>query len=331
MRAYGILCFVLAIAMFVSPVAVFDFSGFSTENIKESFQGLSAAQEGREDEKTDTVRVLQAASGNVTEVGTVEYLVGCLACEMPPSYADEALKAQAVAAYTNLVRLRENPDGKAGDADISDDTGKHQGYYDETARREKWGGKYDVYEEKFTNAVLAVSGQTLTYDNKPVTAAYFSLCAGRTESAETIWGGAIPYLQSVTSTGDRLSPVLKSECSLSAEEMRQKLSVEDGISLGDNPAEWIGEVQYAESDSGAVAHITVGGKTITGQQFRTLTGLLSPAFSLEYRDGAFYFTVSGKGHFVGMSQYGADYMARQGADYKEILAHYYPQTTLTGV
>lgn len=331
MKAYGILCFVLAVAMFVSPLAAFDFSHFSTENVKEN---LSLFSERRKEtdkagENKDTVRVLQAASGNVTEVGTAEYLVGCLACEMPPSYSEEALKAQAVAAYTNLVRLKENPDGKAGDADITDDTGKHQGYYDETARREKWGDKYAVYQEKFTAAVQAVQGQTLTYDGKPITAAYFALCAGRTENAQTIWGGGIPYLQSVTSTGDRLSPDLQSEIQHSADEVRKMLSANKDIALGDDPASWFGEIQYAESESGAVSKVTIGGKTLTGQQCRTLLGLPSPAFSVVYRDNAFVFTVRGNGHFVGMSQYGADYMARQGADYKEILAHYYPGTVLS--
>lgn len=327
MKTYGILCFVLALAMFVSPLASFDFSRFSAENVRENLHLFS---ESRSDgaENGDTVRVLQAASGNVTEVGTQEYLVGCLACEMPPSYAEEALKAQAVAAYTNLMRLKENPDGKAENADITDDTGKHQGYYDEATRREKWGEKYEVYAEKFAAAVQAVYGQTLTYEGKRVTAAYFAVCAGRTESAQTIWGGDIPYLQSVTSTGDRLSPDLQSDIRLSPDEVREKLSSDGEIALGEDPVGWFGEVQNADSGSGAVAKITVGGKALTGQQCRALLGLPSPAFSVEYKDGAFHFAVQGKGHFVGMSQYGADYMARQGADYKEILAHYYPGTAL---
>lgn len=331
MKVYGILCFVLALAMFVSPLASFDFSRFSTENVKENLHLFSESRKESEesDNNKDTVRVLQAASGNVTEVGTLEYLVGCLACEMPPDYAEEALKAQAVAAYTNLIRLKENPDGKASDADITDDTGRHQGYYDEAARREKWGEKYTVYQEKFTAAVQAVSGQTLTYSNQPITAAYFALCAGRTESAQTVWGGDIPYLQSVTSTGDRLSPNLQNELHLSPEEVRQKLSAEKDIALGDDPSSWFQDIQYAESASGVVAKVTVGGKAITGQQCRTLLGLPSPAFSVVCQDGAFVFTSNGNGHFVGMSQYGADYMARQGADYKEILAHYYPGTSLT--
>lgn len=226
------------------------------------------------------------------------------------------------------MRLKENPDGKAGDADITDDTGLHQGYYDEQTRREKWGDKYDTYSEKFSAAVNAVYGQILTYEDKPITAAYFALCAGRTESAKNIWGGDVPYLVSVTSTGDRLSPDLQTETVLSAEEVRTALAADSEIVLGENPAEWITDLTVSDSESGVVTAVCVGGKTVTGQTLRTWFGLRSPAFTVGYTDGSFHFTVSGSGHFVGMSQYGADYMARQGSDYKEILAHYYPGTVL---
>ncbi|MGN0562386.1 MAG: stage II sporulation protein D [Candidatus Fimenecus sp.] len=332
MRIFGILCATLALFLFTLPVLVFDVSGGLAETVKSGVAAFSGngqtKTQNTSETVADTVTVLQAASGNVIETDTVEYLVGCLACELPPDTPTEALKAQAVAAYTNVVRLKENPDGKAGDADITDDTGLHQGYYDEQTRREKWGDKYDAYAEKFSAAVQAVYRQKLTYDGKPITAAYFALCAGRTESATNIWGGDIPYLVSVTSTGDRLSPDLQTETVLSAEEMRTALSANSEIVLGENPAEWITDLTVSDSESGVVTSVCVGGQTVTGQALRALLGLRSPAFTVSYADGSFYFTVSGSGHFVGMSQYGADYMARQGADYKEILAHYYPGTAL---
>ena len=332
MRIFGILCATLALLLFTLPVFVFDVSGSLAETIKSGVAAFSGdgqtKTQNTSEPVTDTVTVLQAASGNVIETDTVEYLVGCLACELPPDTPTEALKAQAVAAYTNVVRLKENPDGKAGDADITDDTGLHQGYYDEQTRREKWGDKYNTYSEKFSAAVNAVYGQILTYEDKPITAAYFALCAGRTESAKNIWGGDVPYLVSVTSTGDRLSPDLQTETVLSAEEVRTALAADSEIVLGENPAEWITDLTVSDSESGVVTAVCVGGKTVTGQTLRTRFGLRSPAFTVGYTDGSFHFTVSGSGHFVGMSQYGADYMARQGADYKEILAHYYPGTVL---
>lgn len=334
MRIFGILCAVLALILFVLPVAVFPLSGNLGNTVQAGFQAFAAEENSsdkKSSDKTDTVTVLQAASGNVVETDTKEYLLGCLACELPPDTTSEALKAQAVAAYTNVMRLKQNPDGKAGTADITDDTSKHQGYYDEQKRREVWGDKYDTYSEKFSAAVQAVYGQTLTYDGAPITAAYFALCAGRTESAKTIWGGEVPYLQSVTSTGDRLSPDLQKETGLSADAVREALSADSEIVLGEAPETWITDLEVSDSESGAVATVRVGGKTLTGQTLRTLLGLRSPAFTVQYQEDGFHFTVSGNGHFVGMSQYGADYMARQGADYKEILAHYYPGATLSGV
>lgn len=333
MRIFGILCALLALVLFTMPVLVFDFSGGLTDAVQSGFAAFAkdepkdtAADTAKK--KNDTVAVLQVASGNIVETDTVEYLVGCLACELPPDTPTEALKAQAIAAYTNVVRLKETPDGKAGAADITDDTGRHQGYCDEQTRREKWGDKYELYAEKFTAAVQAVYGQKLTYDGRPITAAYFALCAGRTESAKTVWGGDVPYLVSVTSTGDRLSPDLQTETVLTADEVRKALSQDSEITLGENPAEWIKDLQVSDTESGVVTCVSIGGKTVTGQALRTLLGLRSSAFTVTFSDGNFHFTVLGSGHFVGLSQYGADYMARQGADYKEILAHYYPGTTL---
>ncbi|MGN0570935.1 MAG: stage II sporulation protein D [Candidatus Fimenecus sp.] len=332
MRIFGILCATLALLLFTMPVLVFDFSGSLSDTVKSGFAAFSGDEQGEAKNTTkkreDTVSVLQVASGNVIETDTAEYLLGCLACEMPPDTPTEALKAQAVAAYTNVIRLKENPDGKAGDADITDDTGVHQGYYDEQTRREKWGDKYDTYSEKFSAAVNAVYGQILTYEDNPITAAYFALCAGRTESAKTVWGNDVPYLLSVTSTGDRLSPDLQTETVLTADEVRTALSADKEIVLSEDPASWITDLNMSDSESGVVTCVSVGGKTVTGQTLRALLGLRSPAFTVSYLDGSFHFAVSGSGHFVGMSQYGADYMARQGADYKEILAHYYPGTVL---
>ncbi len=333
MKTYGILCFVLALAMFAAPVAVLDLGDFSFAAAREVLFGEE--NETAETEETaagdsETVAVLQAASGNVVEMDTVEYLVGCVACEMSAEAEPEALKAQAVAAYTNVQRLKADPDSTLAGADISDDPARHQGYLDEAARHEKWGDKYDAYNEKITEAVNAVRGQTLTCDGAYITAAYCALCPGRTESAANIWGGEVPYLQSVTSPGDRLSPDYTETTALSADEFREKTAADAEIVLGDDPSVWLADTQYSENETGVVTSVTVGGKTMTGQKLRTLLSLRSPAFTVEYADGQFTFTCTGNGHLVGMSQYGADYMARQGSTYEEILAHYYPGTTLSG-
>ena len=272
MKTYAILCFVLALAMFVSPVAVLNFSEFSAENVRAALfseESENDAQAANAEAEADTVAVLQSASGKVVELSTLEYLVGCVACEMPPDYSEEALKAQTVTAYTNLMRLKTNPDGKAGDADITDDTGTHQGYYDEATRKEKWGEKYDIYNEKITNAVKAVLGQTLTYEGAYITAAYFALCPGRTESAENIWGGDIPYLVSVTSPGDKLSPNYSETVTLSEADVKAAAQ-KQGITLSGDAANWISGLAFSENGTGVVTQITFGGKVMTGQAFRTM-------------------------------------------------------------
>lgn len=330
MKTYLLLCLVLAVAMFTSPVASLDLDGFSIEAARQALLEETVQTAGQEAaDAENTVAVLQTAGGNVVEMNTAEYLVGCVAAEMSAQSEPEALKAQAVAAYTNVLRLQAGEDDPALlGADISDDPARHQGYLDETARREKWGDNFGVYEEKLRAAVEAVFGQALTYDGAYITAAYCALCPGRTESAAYIWGADVPYLQSVTSPGDRLSPDFTSSTVLSADAVREKLSAQSGVTLSDDPAAWISGLTFSENGTGVVVCVTVGGKTMTGQQLRTLLGLRSPAFTVAFADGQFTFSCTGSGHGVGMSQYGADYMARQGADYREILAHYYPGTTL---
>ncbi len=327
MKSCFVLCFVILLSMIVSPVAALDFKEFSFDNVIENFSSEKGESESEttnaEESGNSTVSVLAVASGNIITTTELDYLVGCVACEMPPTYHEEALKAQAVAAYTNLVRMKKSPDKALNGADISDSPSKHQGYYDEAARREKWGDKYDAYNEKVTSAVTSVIGEIIEYDGSPISAAYCAICPGRTESAENIWGGSIPYLQSVVSSGDKLSPDYSSAVVLSTEQVREMTASDSEISLSDNPEEWLTNIETTDTKTGVVKSLTVGGKTLTGMEARNMFSLRSPSFTVAYADGSFTFNVSGYGHCVGMSQYGADYMARQGSSYKEILEHYY--------
>ena len=218
---------------------------------------------------------------------TKEYIIGCVAAEMPATYSTEALKAQAVCAYTNLVRLKKNPDSSLSGADISDDPGRHQGYYDTETQKEKWGDKYDEYRAKTEEAVNDVLGKTIVFNGEPIVAAYCAISPGRTESAENIWGGKIEYLVSVTSPGDKLSPDCIKEISLSADEVREHTKNDPEIVLGDDQSGWITDIVYTDSGSGVVKSLKVGGKSFTGNSFRALFSLRSPAFTLEQKDGAF--------------------------------------------
>ena len=143
-----------------------------------------------------------------------------------------------------------------------------------------------------------------------------------------IYGAEKSNISSRSQVGDKLSPDCIKEISLSADEVREYTKNDPEIVLGDDQSSWITDIVYTDSGSGVVKSLKVGGKSFTGNSFRALFSLRSPAFTLEQKDGAFFFKTYGYGHSVGMSQYGADYMAKQGSTYEEILAHYYPNTEI---
>ncbi|MEG1835301.1 MAG: stage II sporulation protein D [Oscillospiraceae bacterium] len=333
MKTYGILCFVLAISMIVTPIFSLKTELFTFENVKETFlKTPSEVVDDKEIEKAaekddSSVKVLSVASGTIITMEEADYLIGCVASEMPATYHEEALKAQAVAAYTNMKRMKKSPDKSLGGADISNSPDKHQGYLSNDELKLKWGDKYDIYHSKIEKAVTEVIGKIIKYENEPIIASYFALCSGKTENSETIWKGAVPYLKSVTSIGDKLSPSFSNTVSLTTEQFSEMAKKNAEIVLPENPEEWVSkDILY--SDAGTVTKITIGGKELSGMDARALFSLKSPAFTLVYKDGNFIFTTLGYGHFVGMSQYGADYMARQGSTYKEILEHYYTGVTV---
>ena len=268
------------------------------------------------------ISVMKSESGKVEKTDIKEYTVGALAAEMSLESHDEALKAQAVACYTYALYCKEkgNKDDLNG-ADISDDSKTHQGYLNKDARKKKWGDKYDEYEKKAEKLVEEVLGKRMTYDGKPILAAYHDICSGKTESAKTVWGEEIAYLQSVTSDGDRLSPDYETVMGFDKEKFRSAIQIIDGIELSENAEKWVGKTD--KNDSGFVRSVEIGGTKIDGNDIKKALALPSRNFTITYKDGKFTVKIIGNGHMVGMSQYGADYMARQGSDWQEILKHYY--------
>lgn len=260
-----------------------------------------------------------------------DFLIRTLAMEMSPSVHEEALKAQAVASFTYYARRRQAQADKAdpalNGADFAAPNDRFPAEYTEEKLRQRWGEHYEEYYAKMSAAVKAVRGVAITHDGKYIDACYHAISNGSTESAETVWGADIPYLQAVASPGDRLSQGYASEVILSADEVRSILTAElPNATLSDDPAAWFGTPTF--SQGGTVAEQPVGDTTLAGTRLRQLFGLRSAAFDVVYRDGSFTFSVRGYGHGVGMSQHGADYLARQGYTYKEILAYYYTDVTV---
>lgn len=311
MKKYFVLCSVLMTAMMLIPLTAMEkkTASVSAESVEEeSFDGV--------------ISVMKSDSGKVEEKQVSEYIVGALAAEMSMESHDEALKAQAVACYTYALYIKENGSSQElNGADISDDSSKHQGYLGEDERQKKWGDKFDEYEKKAQEIAEAVAGKRMTYEGKVILAAYHELCGGQTESAETVWGEKIPYLVSVTSAGDKLAAGYDETKTFTSEQFKAAVQTIDGITLNDDAAKWAGKTET--SQTGFVKSIELGGTKVSSEDFKKIFELRSRCFTVSYSDSKFTIKTVGNGHMVGMSQYGADYMARQGSSWQEILKHYY--------
>ena len=254
-----------------------------------------------------------------------DYLCGVLAAEMPASFPAEALKAQAVAARTYACRSALSH--KHGAAAVCADPACCQAWLSEEARRARWGADFETNEARIRAAVEATAGQILCYAGEPVFAAYHSSSAGATEDCGAVWN-ARPYLVSVPSPETAADvPNYVSELRCWPTDFRDTLlSLRPEADFSGPMSGWIGAL--TPDASGRVAEAQLGGVSFTGVELRRLFSLRSTAFTLCYEGGLFVFTVTGFGHGVGMSQYGAKVLAEQGEDYAEILAHYYPGTEL---
>ena len=272
-----------------------------------------------------SIKVL-TGEGTVT-MDMQEYLTGVVAAEMPASFQEEALKAQAVAARTYAMYCALG--SKHGQAQVCTDFACCQAWHSEETLRQNWGEDYDTYIQKIRAAVETTAGQYLSYEGRPVFAAFHSSSAGATEDCGQVWNPS-PYLVSVSSpeTAEDV-PNFVSAVECTPLDFRDTLLyAHPEADFTGEESTWIGEMSL--DASGRVASAILGGVPMEGTELRRLFSLRSTAFTLEYTGGRFRFTVTGYGHGVGMSQYGANVMAREGANYADILAHYYPGTVLMG-
>ena len=334
MKNYLISIVFIFISLIITPVALLSDS-IATQNntIISAEQTTTDKSDSTKNTDSDTTEesvitvFLSDTKKNLT-VSEFEYVCGSVAAEMPLMYHEEALKAQAIACYTNSLRLK-NSKNKSGlnGADISDNPTTHQGYLTREERREKWGDDYQKYESKLETIVKAVEGEYLTYDGEYCLCAFSAICTGTTESAENVWGEKIPYLVSVKSSGDTLSPQYSSTNTFTKSQFISIMK-DLGVSINSktNLEDIIGKSKT--SKAGTVLKIEINKKSLTGEQMRSAFSLRSSAFKITATENEVIFKVSGYGHGVGMSQYGADYMARQGSTYDEILKHYYKGVNL---
>lgn len=233
-----------------------------------------------------------------------EYVVGVVAAEMPAVFPAEALQAQAVAARTYQVRqMRE-----AGTEELLYDVG--QAYITVEEQKEKWGEKYPFYAAEIRKAVEETAGEIMVYEGEPILAVFHAQSGGRTEDALHVWNEEVPYLKSVDSGEDRRAPLHETTVFFSKKELEEKLGS--------------GEIRIiSRTDAGYVKTVQAGERLFSGREVREKLDLRSANFVAEKTADGVCIRSFGYGHGVGMSQYGASFLAEQGADHREILHHYY--------
>lgn len=260
-------------------------------------------QEEKSSQVQEPIKVSVSVNNEVQVVDLDSYLLGVVAGEMPASFELEALKAQVVASRT-FVYARNL---------TVDNTTSTQVYLSETKMKENWGNEFEEKKNKIIEAINATKNEVMKYEGEYISALFFSSSNGKTENCGDYFQGDKPYLKSVDSHWDlTVDPKNIRQKTFTKSQLQELVGVsEPNINI------------LSLKKSGYVDTLSINEKTYTGREIRELLGLSSSSFNVEYSNGNYIFTSSGSGHGVGMSQYGAQGMAIEGYNYKDILNHYY--------
>lgn len=283
-------------------------------------------------QKYKTIKLLHAKTGEIEELNIDEYLYGVVSSEMPANYEIEALKAQAIVARTYTIYQIMNNKNKHQEADICDDYNCCQAWISKENRLAKWQEQEaESNWSKITNAVNSTSGKIITYNGAPINAFFHSNSGGVTESSLNIWGGIdYPYLKSVETSGEDSYTQYNSEVIINKQELLDKLKGKyQDIEIDYTQENCIQILEY--TTSGRVKTIKFGNKEIAGTEARSLLGLKSTNFTFSIEQDNIKFIVKGYGHGVGMSQTGADSLAKTGANCEEIIKHFYTNVQIIEV
>ncbi len=274
-------------------------------------------------EASATVTVLNKDDNTSSTMNMEDYLIGVVAAEMPAAFENEALKAQAVAARTYTMYKSHSSDHAE---DVCTDFTHCQAYLSESEMLANWGNDYDFYREKIRNAVYSTQGEYLAFEGEPIMAVFHSMGGGQTQNSADVWGSSVPYLVSVPSPGEEEATNYHSTVSLSFDDFKKTIEAKFPNA---KIASYLDVSQPVLTESGHVKSILVGTVSIPGATMRTLFNLRSTRFDITFSGDTVTFNVTGYGHGVGMSQYGANAMAKNGSTYSEILSHYYQGALLT--
>ena len=291
--------FTFIVVILVVPIIVVN---YKNSEIKKEKYGIYTSK---------NIRVKNSKTNEIYNVPLEEYIIGVVAGEIPALFNDEAIKAQAVASRTYVLK-RIN---KKRDFDITDDK-YTQVYITKTDMKKKWGPNFNKYYTKIKNNVLKSESEVITYDNKLIDALFFSTSNGFTENSEKVFYNKLPYLKSVRSDWDvNESPKFYSEKVITKEEFFNTLNI--------NFSNQILIDKIIKNESERIDKISINNEIFTGKEIRKKFNLNSTSFDIKLDNNNITFKVKGNGHGVGMSQYGANGMAKKGYNYQEILKYYY--------
>ena len=315
-------CLALLLPAVISPV--------SAKRSEQSALPAESAPEEVRQEKPMTEELPRPAESITVKNGGVtmtmeleEYLVGVVAGEMPADFEPEALKAQAVASRTYTLYKKYVQPSKTHTETVCTDPNCCKAYSDVYALQLRWGEDFEQNMAKIRGAVRQTEGQYLAYGGEPILAVFHSSSSGATENSADVWLSQLPYLVSVSTpeTEEDVRDFVSTVTVSSQEFARTVLSEYPAADLSGDVSDWVGE--STKNASGRVETICLGGVDVPGKTVRQMFSLRSADFSLEGEDNSLTFTVRGYGHGVGMSQYGANVMAKNGSSYDEILRWYY--------
>jgi len=292
--------------------------------------GIQIVENEKDNGKYNTIKLLHTATNEVEELNLEEYICNVVSAEMPADYEIEALKAQAIVARTYTLYKILHP--KHENADICDNSNCCQAWISKEDRLFKW--EEEVREENWNKIVTAVNetkGKVVTYNNEPINAFFHSNSGGTTEIPSEVWGGQdFPYLQVVQTVGEEGYSQYSSEVTYTFEELEDKLKEKyNDIEINFESVEDIKILEYTES--GRVKTIKFGNHNLSGVETRTILGLKSSNFEILKNQNKISFIVKGYGHGVGMSQTGADSMAKEGKKAEDIINHFYTNVEIKDI
>lgn len=284
-----------------------------------------------ERDESTVIKMLDSATGKVIELPLETYLAGVLAAEMPAEFEEEALKAQALAARTyaakRMTAYGAAPNPLHPEAEVCNNPAHCQAWISTDEMKSRWGKfRYPYYFYKIRRAVTATRGQVLTYEGRLIDPVYHGSCGGRgTENAGEVWGRDVPYLRGVACKWEEDNPKNRAEQKMELAEVRRRLAALPGTRSADGAANISG---LSKTPAGRLKEVKLGERVLAGKDFRQALGLSSTLVSWQVAGDTVYFKTLGKGHGVGLCQYGANGMAKAAKNYREILAHYYTGVTI---